>query len=94
MHTALSFLDKRAIQTNPSTFDDRLFSEVYLRTLCLKQGNEYKINILRQEMPEGRSSEGYTGFTQVKPWPWHVAVIPGVSLVTHSVVPGSLLHFY
>ena len=35
---------------------------------------------MRQEVPEGRSSEGYAGFKLVKPWPWHVEVIPGVSV--------------
>ena len=37
--------------------------------------------ILRQGVPEGRSSEGYDSFKQVKFWPWHVEVIPGVSVV-------------
>ena len=37
--------------------------------------------VLRQGVPEGRSSERYAGFKQVKPWPWHVKVIPGVSVV-------------
>ena len=36
---------------------------------------------MRQGVPEGRSSEGYASFKQVKPWPWHVQVIPGVSVV-------------
>ena len=37
--------------------------------------------VLRQGVPEGRSSEGYASFKQVKSWPWHVEVIPGVSVV-------------
>ena len=37
--------------------------------------------VLRQGVPEGRSSEGYASFKQVKPWPWHVEFIPGVSVV-------------
>ena len=37
--------------------------------------------VLRQGVPEGRSSEGYASFKQVKPWPWHVEVIPGVGVV-------------
>ena len=37
--------------------------------------------VLRQGVPEGRSSEGYTSFKSVKPWPWHVEVIPGVGVV-------------
>ena len=32
-------------------------------------------------VPEGCSSEGYASFKQVKPWPWHVEVIPGVSVM-------------
>ena len=38
-------------------------------------------NVLRQGVPEGRTSEGYASFKQVKSWPWHVEVIPGVSVV-------------
>ena len=37
--------------------------------------------ILRQGVPEGRSREGYVSYKHVKPWPWHVEVIPGVSVV-------------
>ena len=37
--------------------------------------------VLRQGVPEGRFSEGYAGFEQVKPWPWRLKVIPGVSVV-------------
>ena len=45
--------------------------------------------VLRQGVPEGRSSEGYASFKQVKPWPWYIEVIPGVSvmgLVTNEEV--------
>ena len=34
------FLGKRVIQTHPSKFDERLFSDIYLRRLRLKQGTE------------------------------------------------------
>ena len=37
--------------------------------------------VLRQGVPDGRSSEGYASFKQVKSWPWHIEVIPGVSVV-------------
>ena len=37
--------------------------------------------ILRQGVPEVRSSEGYASFKQVKPWPGQVEVIPGVTVV-------------
>ena len=36
--------------------------------------------VLRQGVPEGRSSEGYASFKQVKPCLWHVEVIPGVGV--------------
>ena len=36
---------------------------------------------MRPGVPERRSSEGYANFKQVKPWHWHVEVIPGVSVV-------------
>ena len=36
---------------------------------------------MRQGVSEGRSSEGYANFKQIKSWPWHVEVIPGVSVV-------------
>ena len=35
--------------------------------------------ILKQGVPDGSTSEGYASFKQVKPWSWHVEVIPGVS---------------
>ena len=34
------FLGKRVIQTNPSKFDERLFSDIYMCRLRLKQGRE------------------------------------------------------
>ena len=37
--------------------------------------------VLRQGAPEGCSSERCASFKQVKPWPWHVYVIPGVGLM-------------
>ena len=36
---------------------------------------------MRQGVPEGRCGEGCASFKQVKPWPWHAEVIPGVSVV-------------
>ena len=48
---------------------------------------------LRQGVPEVLPSEAYASLEQVKPWPWHVEIIPGVSvvgLVTTRVVAGSL----
>ena len=41
--------------------------------------------VLRQGVPEGRSSEGYASFKQAKTWPWHAEVICGVvGLVTNE----------
>ena len=40
MYTTLTCLGKRVIQTNPSKFDERLFSDIYLCRLRLKQGTE------------------------------------------------------
>ena len=37
--------------------------------------------VLRQGVPEGCSSERCASFKQVKPWPWHVDVIPGVGVM-------------
>ena len=56
-------LGKRVIQSNPSKLDERLFSDIYLCRLRLKQGREiYNFKINRQGVPEGRSSEGYASF--------------------------------
>ena len=40
MYTTIKVLGKHAIQTNPSKFDERLFSDIYLCRLRLKQGIE------------------------------------------------------
>ena len=37
--------------------------------------------VLRQGVPEGCSGERCASFKQVKPWPWHVDVIPGVGVM-------------
>ena len=63
------------------------------------------VYILRQGVPEGHSSEGYVRFKQVKLWPWHVEVIPGVSVVglvankelcqvVWAIVTKNLMHKY
>ena len=82
MYTKLNFLCKHVIQTNPSKFDEMLFSDISLCRLRLKQGREITgFYVLRQGVPEGRSSKDYASFKQVKPWPWHVEVNPRVSVV-------------
>ena len=40
MYITLSILGKRVIQKNPFIFDERLFSDIYLCRLRLKQGRE------------------------------------------------------
>ena len=37
--------------------------------------------VLKQGVPERRSSEGYASCKQAKLWPGHVRVIPGVSVM-------------
>ena len=49
----LKYFGKRVIQTNPSKFDETLFSDIYLCRLRLKQGREIPdFDILRQGVPE------------------------------------------
>ena len=40
MYTSIKLLGKRMIQANPSKFDERLFSDMYLCRLRLEQGRE------------------------------------------------------
>ena len=40
MYIKIHFVAKHVIQTNPSKFDERLFSDIYLCKLRLKQGRE------------------------------------------------------
>ena len=40
MYVTLRFLGKRVIQTNPSTFDERLFSDIYLKETDRGGGSE------------------------------------------------------
>ena len=59
MYTTMKFVGKHVIQTNLSKFDERLFSGIYLFRLRLKQRREVPDFVLRQGVPEGRSSEVY-----------------------------------
>ena len=59
------------IQTNPSKSDEKvivIFVQITFETRRRNTG----LYVLRQGVPEGRSSEGYASFKQVKSWPWHV----------------------
>ena len=88
MYTTIKFLGNNVIQTNPSKFAERLFSDIYLCRLQLKQGREYRI--LYFEAGEfQRDVPAKDMFDQVKPWPWHVEVIPRVSVV--GLVPNEEL---
>ena len=52
------FFGKHVIQTNPSRFGERLFSDICLCRLCLKQEKKNAgFHVLSQGVPEGRSSE-------------------------------------
>ena len=70
-------------QTNASNRSVQIGRKVILRhiTFETRKENTGLFLFLRQGVPEGRSSEGYANFKQVKPWPWHAEVIPGVSVV-------------
>ena len=59
MYTTMKFVGKHVIQTNLSKFDERLFSGIYLFRLRLKQRSEVPEFVLRQGVPEGRSSDAY-----------------------------------
>ena len=50
MYTTLNFVGKRVIQTNPSELDERLFSDIYLCILRLKQGREIHDFILKNKI--------------------------------------------
>ena len=78
MYTTLKHLGKRVIQTNPSKFVETLFSDIYLCRLRLKQGREIQDFVFwRMEF----HSEVYANLNQIRSWPWHVEIIPGVSVV-------------
>ena len=61
------YLGKHIFQTNPPKFDERLFS---VRHTFVQTTFETGFYVLRQGVPEGRSSEEYASFKQVKSsWP-------------------------
>ena len=81
MYTTFRFLGKHMIQTNLSVFDERLFRPIFVQTMFQTRKRNTWFYILRQGIPEEHSSEGCASFKEVKPWPWHVEVIPGVGVV-------------
>ena len=56
MYTTLKCSGKGEIQTNPSKFDERLFSHIYLCRLRLKQGRE-----IHERVSERGTSVSQTG---------------------------------
>ena len=54
-----TFLRQTCDLNSSSKFDEGLFLDTYLRRLRLKQGREIHDYVLRQGVPEGRSSERY-----------------------------------
>ena len=80
MYTTIKCLGKCAIQTNPSKFDERLFSDIYLQIKFETRKRNAGFYVLRQGVPERHSTEGDARFCcfcfcflqQVKPWSWHV----------------------
>ena len=83
MYTTINFLGKHVIQTNPPKLDERLFSHIiiFVQITFETRNRNTVFYVLRQGVPEGRSSNGYASFKQVKSWAWHVEIIPGVSVV-------------
>ena len=101
LYTTLS-LGRNATQTSQSTLT-KTYSQKYICAAYVwkKRKRITGFYISRQVVPEGCSSEGYARFNQVKPWPWHVQVIPGVSvegLVTNKelcqIVWGFFKYFF
>ena len=61
-HT-IKFLGKHVIQTNPSEFDERLFSDIIFMQITFEtRKRNTRFYVLRQGVPERRSSEGYASF--------------------------------
>ena len=82
MYTTITFF-RQTYDPNKSVL---IWRKVILRHIFVQITFETKkrntgFYILRQGVPEGRSSEGCASFKQVKPWPWYVEVIPGVSVM-------------
>ena len=68
MYTTLKFLGKLVIQTNPSKFDERLLRHIFVQITFEIRKRNTGFYVL-QGVPEGRSSEGYASFKQIKPGP-------------------------
>ena len=66
------------IQTNPLSYSQTYICADYVSN---KEEQYMIIYVLRQGVPQGRSSEGYASFKQVRSWSWHVEAIPGVGVV-------------
>ena len=77
------------IQINPSKFDERLFSDIIFVQITFetRKRNTRLFLCFEAGSSRGTLQRRICLFKKVKPWPWHVEVIPGVSavgLVTHE----------
>ena len=82
IYTTLHFIFRQTCDSNKSI---QICRNVILRHIFVQITFETRkrntgFYVLRHGVPEGRSSEGHATFKQVKPWPWDVEVIPGVSV--------------
>jgi len=57
-----------------------ILRNIFVQITCEPRKRVTGFYILRQGVPEGRSSKTYASYKQVKPWPWHVEVIPGIGV--------------
>ena len=55
------------IQTHPSKFDEVILRHIFVQITFETRKRNTGFYVLRQGVPEGRSSERYASFKQVKP---------------------------
>ena len=65
IYTTITFLGKHVIQTNLYKFHDMSFSDICVQIPFATRKRNTGFYVLRQGIPEGRSSEGYASFKQV-----------------------------
>ena len=62
MYTTITFLGKHVFQTNPSKFDEKLFSDIFVQITFETRKRKTGFYVLRQGVPEGLSIDGYASF--------------------------------
>ena len=67
MYTTLKCLGKLVIQINPSKFDEVILRHIFVQFTFETRKRNTGFYVLRQGVPEGRSSERYASFKQIKP---------------------------